>query len=177
MALPPARRMACAASVARYWPADVMKWWPITMGCIRITLSLPVGRSYNSSSREFFSRFAPQPRRQQQRNLPSLARLPERRRLRDGGIRVKSARAPAHHDVTEGAVKSAFDCFAQADKCEEMARETSNHAGRAMLRVTASQWRNLGREAKAATSGELSATRREEVPDHGNVSRLARFIA
>ena len=44
---------------------------------------------------------------------------------------------------------SALECFRQAAKCEEQARNTQNEVEQAILLATAEHWRTLGNEAKA----------------------------
>ena len=47
-------------------------------------------------------------------------------------------------------MKSAFECFQHAAKCEEQARQATSDAGRTALLETARQWRALGEGAKAS---------------------------
>jgi hypothetical protein len=47
-------------------------------------------------------------------------------------------------------MKSAFECFQHAAKCEEQARQATNDAGRTALLETAKHWRTLGEQAKAS---------------------------
>lgn len=51
-------------------------------------------------------------------------------------------------------MKSAYECFLHATKCEQMAKETLNQSSRKMLRTTAQYWRTLGNEAKAKEPSE-----------------------
>jgi hypothetical protein len=46
-------------------------------------------------------------------------------------------------------MKSAFECFQHAAKCEEQAQQATSDAGRASLLETAKHWRALGAQAKA----------------------------
>jgi|FEC22Drversion2_1045045.scaffolds.fasta_scaffold00169_28 hypothetical protein len=46
-------------------------------------------------------------------------------------------------------MKSAFECYQHAAKCERMAKEALDTASRRMLRTTAEHWRTLGNAAKA----------------------------
>jgi hypothetical protein len=46
-------------------------------------------------------------------------------------------------------MKSAFDCFQHAAKCEQMASAARDDASRAVLLATADHWRALGKVAKA----------------------------
>ena len=46
-------------------------------------------------------------------------------------------------------MKSAFECFQHAAKCEEQAKQATSGAGRAALLETAKHWRALGEQAKA----------------------------
>jgi hypothetical protein len=52
-------------------------------------------------------------------------------------------------------MKSAFECFLHAAKCEEQARQARSDLGRTMLLETAKQWRALGAQAKAKEPNEL----------------------
>lgn len=45
-------------------------------------------------------------------------------------------------------MKSAFECFQQAAKCEQMASTTKDDASRASLVATANHWRALGKAAR-----------------------------
>ena len=47
-------------------------------------------------------------------------------------------------------MKSAFECFQHAAKCEEQARQATSDAGRTALLETAKHWRTLGEQAKAS---------------------------
>jgi hypothetical protein len=61
-------------------------------------------------------------------------------------------------------VKSAFDCFQQAAKCEEMAATASDDASRALLLATAGHWRALGKVAKAREQRETNYEPRTKAP-------------
>jgi hypothetical protein len=50
--------------------------------------------------------------------------------------------------VGDGIMKSAFDCFQHAAKCEEMAAVAIDDANRTLLLATAAHWRALGKAAK-----------------------------
>ena len=56
-------------------------------------------------------------------------------------------------------MKSAFECFQQAAKCEQLAKDTWDDANRTVLLATAEHWKTLGNEAKAAEQAKL-------IPDH-----------
>lgn len=51
---------------------------------------------------------------------------------------------------------SAFECFRQAAKCEEQARDAQDEVDRAILLATAEHWRTLGNEAKAVEKAAMS---------------------
>ena len=51
-------------------------------------------------------------------------------------------------------MKSAFECFQHAAKCEEQARQATSDAARRALLETARQWRTLGEQAKASEAKE-----------------------
>jgi hypothetical protein len=51
-------------------------------------------------------------------------------------------------------MKSAFECFQHAAKCEEQAKQATSEARRAALRETARHWRALGEQAKAKEANE-----------------------
>jgi len=51
-------------------------------------------------------------------------------------------------------MKSAFECFQHAAKCEEQARQATSDAARTALLETARQWRALGEQAKASEAKE-----------------------
>ena len=55
----------------------------------------------------------------------------------------------------EGVMKSAFECFQHAARCEEQAYHATTEVGRALLLETAKHWRTLGGQAKAAEANEL----------------------
>jgi hypothetical protein len=57
--------------------------------------------------------------------------------------------------VGGGIVKSAFDCFQHAAKCEEMASTASDTSSRALLLATAGHWRALGKAAKTREQREI----------------------
>ena len=82
--------------------------------------------------------------------------VPERRRLRDSGITARNVPRSRSHNVTEGAMKSAFECLENAAKCEEMARATKDNFDGRMLLETASHWRGL---AQAALARERASPR------------------
>jgi hypothetical protein len=52
-------------------------------------------------------------------------------------------------------MKSAFDCFQHAAKCEEMAAAAIDDANRTLLLATAAHWRALGKAAKAQEQHEI----------------------
>ena len=56
-------------------------------------------------------------------------------------------------------MKSAFECFQHAAKCEQLAKDARAEADRALLLATAEHWKMLGNEAKPAESVQL-------MPDH-----------
>jgi hypothetical protein len=45
-------------------------------------------------------------------------------------------------------MKSSFECFQHAAKCEQAAKDAQNEAGRTVLLETARHWRTLGGKAK-----------------------------
>ena len=47
-------------------------------------------------------------------------------------------------------MKSAFECYQQAAKCQEMASAAADANDRAVLLATAEHWRTLGNKARAA---------------------------
>jgi len=51
-------------------------------------------------------------------------------------------------------MKSAFECFQHAAKCEEQAQQATSDTGRAALLETARHWRSLGEQAKAKEADE-----------------------
>jgi hypothetical protein len=55
----------------------------------------------------------------------------------------------------DGIMKSAFDCFQRAAKCEEMAAVAIDDANRTLLLNTAAQWRALGKAAKAREQRDI----------------------
>ena len=63
-------------------------------------------------------------------------------------VSAKNVPCSRLHHVTEDALASAFECFQQAAKCEEQARNAQNEVDRAILLATAEHWRTLGNEAK-----------------------------
>jgi hypothetical protein len=52
-------------------------------------------------------------------------------------------------------MKSAFECFQHAARCEEQAYQATTEVGRALLVETAKHWRALGEQAKATEANEL----------------------
>ena len=52
-------------------------------------------------------------------------------------------------------MKSAFECFQHAAKCEQQAFEAITESGRIALLETAKHWRMLGEQAKATEAKEL----------------------
>ena len=58
-------------------------------------------------------------------------------------------------------MKSAFECFQQAAKCQEMAEAARDDKDRAVLLATADHWRALGKEAQAADKAVLSKASEE----------------
>jgi hypothetical protein len=60
-------------------------------------------------------------------------------------------------------MKSAFECFQHAAKCEDQAKQATSEAGRTMLLETAKHWRTPGEQAKVketnAAQGPLAAVR------------------
>ena len=44
---------------------------------------------------------------------------------------------------------SARECIEKAERCEQMALDTNDHADRRMLRTTASHWRTLAKVARS----------------------------
>jgi hypothetical protein len=61
-------------------------------------------------------------------------------------------------------MKSAFDCFQQAAKCEEMASAASDDASRAVLLATAGHWRVLGKVVKTREQRDTNYEPRLAVP-------------
>jgi hypothetical protein len=57
-------------------------------------------------------------------------------------------------------MKSAFECFQQAAKCERMAMASHEKVDRIMLLETAQYWRTLGEQAKA---DEATLSRKESL--------------
>ena len=57
-------------------------------------------------------------------------------------------------------MKSAFDCFEQAGKCEQMASTASSDASQASLLAAAAHWRALGKVAKTREQRETNYDRR-----------------
>jgi hypothetical protein len=51
-------------------------------------------------------------------------------------------------------VKSAFECFQHAAKCEEQANQATSDIGRTMLLEIAKHWRVLGEQAKVKEANE-----------------------
>ena len=51
-------------------------------------------------------------------------------------------------------MKSAFECFQHAAKCEEQAKQATSEAGRVALLETAKHWRTLGEQAKVKEANE-----------------------
>lgn len=58
------------------------------------------------------------------------------------------SRALTHTQVTEGAMKSAFEYFQRAARCEEQAERSTDAESRRVFLATAGQWRKLGDAAK-----------------------------
>ncbi len=59
-------------------------------------------------------------------------------------------------------MKSAFECFQHASRCEDMALASCDDANRRVLLHTARQWRKLGLNAKRAGEGELTGRKQLE---------------
>ncbi|GEP61964.1 hypothetical protein [Reyranella soli] len=53
-------------------------------------------------------------------------------------------------------MKSAFDCFQHAAKCEQLASTATNDASRTTLFAAAAHWRKLGNAAKVRERREES---------------------
>ena len=47
-------------------------------------------------------------------------------------------------------MRSALECFHQAAKCEQMARDARDDKSRTVLEATSRHWRGLGEKAKAS---------------------------
>jgi hypothetical protein len=60
---------------------------------------------------------------------------------------------PLHPELTEGAMKSAFECFQHAAQCEQQAAAAVDPSSRALLLHTAEHWRARGRAAQAKVEG------------------------
>jgi hypothetical protein len=60
---------------------------------------------------------------------------------------------PLHPELTEGAMKSAFECFQHAAQCEQQAAAAVDPSSRTMLLHTAEHWRARGRAAQAKVDG------------------------
>ena len=54
-------------------------------------------------------------------------------------------------------MKSAFECFQRAAKCEDIARATSDRSDRAMLLATAQHWRDLAKSTRLLAWCEITA--------------------
>jgi len=57
-------------------------------------------------------------------------------------------------------MKSAFECFQHAAKCEEQAKQATSKAGRSMLIEAAKHWRTLG---NTSPERPMSRIRREKL--------------
>jgi hypothetical protein len=64
------------------------------------------------------------------------------------------SRTPAH-TVREGAMKSAFNCYQEAAKCEQMAANALDVI--VFLLDAARDWKQRGQEAAAAEAASLAA--------------------
>ena len=54
-------------------------------------------------------------------------------------------------------MKSAFECFQHAAKCEELAASAFDDANRTALLATAAHWRALGKAAKTGEQRKIQA--------------------
>ena len=56
-------------------------------------------------------------------------------------------------------MKSAFECFLKAAKCEMLAHASADDVEQKALLATAKQWRMLGEQVQAAEDGNLRAAK------------------
>jgi len=68
------------------------------------------------------------------------------------------SRTPASF-LEECVMKTAFECFQHAARCERLARGAFDEINRDILLRTAEHWKTLGKEAKVTESAQLT-------PDH-----------
>jgi hypothetical protein len=65
-------------------------------------------------------------------------------------------------------VKSAFECFQHAARCEDQAHQATSGTGRTMLLEIAKHWRTLGEQAKIKETNAGQATRCRASKFNGN---------
>ena len=68
-------------------------------------------------------------------------------------------------------MKSAFDCFQHAAKCEQLASTAIDDANRTLLIATAAHWRTLGNAAKARERRKEHYDQRPSLDQPSNPSR------